>query len=71
MCDCIEKLNELLKPRNTLINVSFDLLGKMPMRTIISTVKYDDKNRMEERTIIATYCPFCGQKYEEQKPDVS
>lgn len=70
MCDCIDEMNKRLKERgfNTQVNypiMLWDESGK-PIdgkRCILETVKLDDKKREKPKSILAKYCPFCGEKY--------
>lgn len=62
VCDCIKKINEELKEiPNTMLDTP--IIG--PQRTFVATCKRDDKVRGKPKYIFATYCPFCGIKYEE------
>lgn len=67
MCDCISLVNEQLKKHNTLLNVTFPFSMTGDMRVVLSTVKYDDKKRGRPKTMIASYCPICGEKYDTKK----
>jgi hypothetical protein len=67
MCDCIEKLNEQLKERNTRIvmPISFSSKGLSTLLgPIIATEKADPTNRKKPVKLMASYCPFCGEKKE-------
>lgn len=61
MCDCIKTTNELLaKEHNGELVVT--LFGN-PQRTSIEVQKLDSKKRVKPPRLIASYCPFCGEKY--------
>jgi hypothetical protein len=36
-------------------------------RVIIATCKRDEKKRERPKFLFASYCPFCGKKYPEEK----
>jgi hypothetical protein len=62
MCDCIKKINAGLAASefpNTL--VEYPLFG--PQVTFVVTCKRSDRAREKPKRMLATYCPFCGEKY--------
>lgn len=66
MCDCMNRVNEKLQPRNTKLSVAFCLsrdLGEMDTMIMIQTEKVDTKSRVKPTSVIPTFCPFCGVKY--------
>lgn len=63
MCDCIEKLNVHLKEFNTEINVPFWSRSGV-LAPFIETRKLDDRKRGKPKSVMASCCPFCGEKYE-------
>lgn len=71
MCNCITKVNEFLKDHNTQVefpivfNANKGLSVVTAMR--ISTVKLDTKNREGPVALFASYCPICGEKYEDKE----
>jgi hypothetical protein len=64
MCDCIKSTNEYLAQHNTKITIPW--LGTQ--RPFVQTEKIDGKKRNKPMMLFASYCPFCGEKYEESKP---
>lgn len=63
MCDCIDKVNELLAPRNAELGVTFNLLtGQTFPRLTVN--KIETRKRGSAPLMIPTYCPFCGEPYE-------
>lgn len=69
MCECIDKIDENLKKagHNTAIDVPiiFSTSGvTAPQKTTVATVKADKSNRKKPARLYASYCPFCGIKYE-------
>ena len=65
MCDCIEKVNEALAEHNTQLNINMSLSGR-PSRIILDTIKLPTKQRGKKKMVVASYCPFCGEPYQEQ-----
>lgn len=64
MCNCITQLSGQLKAYNTAIDVSINLSSNVPVKAIVKTYKDDESKRQKAMTLIASYCPFCGEKYE-------
>lgn len=73
MCDCIQKINELLKEGN--MNSVLDVPVMVSSKTrelratcvCVSTIKDDPRKRGKPKRVFAIYCPFCGEKYPEGK----
>jgi hypothetical protein len=63
-CDCIKNTNELLKPYGAVVMSS--LFG--PPEACVET--YTEKKIRGKRTpvLMASFCPFCGVKYERSAP---
>lgn len=62
MCDCIKDINAHLAEHNTKITI--------PMWTssgryipFVETSKIDGKKRGKPKSVFASCCPFCGEKY--------
>lgn len=76
MCDCIAKVNKLLADgnSNTILDVPLTIdINKVTMsmnRVRIVTKKRDEGKRGRPKSLIATYCPFCGQLYSETEKTV-
>lgn len=64
MCDCIERTDALLADRNTRLVVFLSLAGK-PTRPMIATEVREKKRGAGCVTLMPTFCPFCGERYEE------
>jgi hypothetical protein len=60
MCDCISKVNNLLASRNTALVQ--DIISTTP-HTFVATVKLKSGVRSKPVAMMATFCPFCGEKY--------
>lgn len=68
MCDCATKVNEQLRPHQTELDVSLMPNKKDIVRVNISTsIPYPIKPKRGQKPMrmVATYCPFCGKKYED------
>lgn len=59
-CDCISKCNNVLAPHNSALVTT---LLTNPERVAIDTNKVDSKKRGRPARMIATFCPFCGERY--------
>ena len=64
MCDCAKDLNERIKPMN--YRLTRNLLEEDPP-VLIELHKIETKKRTPSHSLVATYCPFCGIKYEPRK----
>jgi hypothetical protein len=64
MCDCANKLNETLKPMN--YRLTRNLLEEDPA-VLIEMHKIEKRKRTPSHSLVATYCPFCGVRYESRK----
>lgn len=65
MCDCISTVNEQLREQNAML--VFTLFGK-PNRVVIATDKVDSKKRGRAPSMLASFCPFCGEAYSPDTP---
>lgn len=66
MCDCMTKVNDSLKDRNTRLQTSFILtrdLSGMDCTPLMAVEKLDTAKRVRAMSVIPTFCPFCGVKY--------
>ena len=63
MCECIKTVNDNLSSANinTRIKVPFTM-GDVS-KCVVATEKEDSNNRKKPKTIFASFCPFCGEKY--------
>jgi hypothetical protein len=73
MCDCIDKINEALEKQgtNTMLDIPImlnrtgsDNVLASAKRVKIMTCKRDSSNRKKPMQMFASYCPFCGEKYD-------
>jgi len=72
MCDCREAVNERLAFSNARIAFGFTFsasdsgAGRMDLSPpMITLEKIDSKKRGHVPTLLATCCPFCGERYKE------
>lgn len=73
-CDCLKQFNEMLKERNTEIDVTFSLPRDgqpMSVRPKIATSKIETRKRIGPVIAAPTFCPFCGEPYEPQRAKAS
>lgn len=61
MCDCISKIDGHLKEKAPNTMLVLNMIG--PQHAVIATCKRDPKKREKPAYMMATYCPFCGDKY--------
>lgn len=72
MCECMTRVNNSLKARNTTLSVSFCLsrdLSEADTMLLIQTERLDKKSRTKPVHVIPTFCPFCGVKYPRKDDD--
>jgi hypothetical protein len=63
MCECIKKMNESLASKNGKISTVFQInANSLAEKISISTEKLDKSKRMLPPKVLASYCPFCGEK---------
>jgi hypothetical protein len=62
MCKCVDLANQKLAEHNTQIEPI--LVFSQPEREAIGirTSKVDRVKRGQPKTLLATFCPFCGEK---------
>jgi hypothetical protein len=64
MCKCASKTDEALKPMN--YRLTRNLLEENPP-VLIEMHKIETRKRTPSHSLVASYCPFCGTKYEARK----
>ena len=66
-CDCMKLVNEKLAAHNGRLATAFQLTADMGirMRLLLATEKIDKNKRKPVPSVMASYCPFCGTKAEE------
>lgn len=67
-CDCRRLINERLSKHNAKMAEGLSIVGPSLVTTppFIVLEKVDHKIRKKLPHLIATYCPFCGVKYEDE-----
>lgn len=68
--DCVNRINELLKPHNTML-MGVITFCDGPELIALATQKADDKVKKNPALFFATYCPMCGLKLDEIPKDPS
>jgi hypothetical protein len=72
MCDCIDKINEQMKSRNTKIYqpIGFDAKHNFTVAQFVHIVteKIESKKRDGPLDLTGPYCPFCSLAYEDDIP---
>ena len=63
-CDCIDKMNELLKQHNAIIECVI-FWGSGSSIPAIPLEKLDKKKKTKLPKLFPSFCPFCGVKYDE------
>jgi hypothetical protein len=61
MCKCIELANQKLAPDNTRIEDIFVITSSLRQALGIRTVKISSSRRGKPKTVLASFCPFCGE----------
>lgn len=67
MCDCLDIVDKKLVEYNTRLMRAFLMNGTE--RPYIETVKLYSSKRGKAKTMLPTFCPFCGTRYEKQKEE--
>jgi len=64
MCDCIKQACKLLASRHTEVVITIPLVRGAVSRMLIATQKtHDAPRRTKPVSLVATFCPVCGEKY--------
>ena len=71
-CKCIEQVNEQLGPYNTELDTVHTIdweTKKIGTELAIATRRADSSKRTKCKTVLASFCPFCGKSLTD-KPTV-
>lgn len=65
-CSCVKQVNEKLAQHNGQLAVGFGITADMGVitRLLIGTEKKDKSKRTRPPVVSATFCPFCGVKFD-------
>jgi hypothetical protein len=66
MCNCATKTDAKIKEYNYML--CRNLLEGDTAPALVEIVKIETKKRTPKLSLVAAYCPFCGNKYPERKP---
>lgn len=66
MCDCIKQVDKQLEPFNTMLVTTIPFDGT-DQKVALYVDKVESKKRGKVKNVIASYCPFCGHKYDEKE----
>lgn len=74
MCDCIETIDAKLAPDHHLNCTMAFRAGELPL-PIINLIRRDtwkpETRRGRVSFIVASFCPFCGERYEAAKAEAA
>ena len=66
MCDCAVKFNELLRPKNGRLVQGFNFSGEsLSLLPTFVWVEKIESRKKAPPSVIASFCPFCGEKYQQ------
>lgn len=76
MCECIKQINDNFKSSKNIVAQNtkighvhrFELTENNNTESVmIVTEKINPQLRIKPITLFASYCPFCGEKYDQEK----
>ncbi len=65
MCDCINKLDEDLKPHNTQLCITWNYVTGATKVSIRTEQLETGRGKKKAVGVSANYCPFCGEEYQD------
>jgi hypothetical protein len=63
-CGCVSKINKLIETRGMKLVISYNMVEKEG-RAVVSTERLNPSSRSSKFFMAATYCPFCGESYDQ------
>jgi hypothetical protein len=68
VCECRKKFDESLAQNNGKLAAAFHITEDMglEMRYVVATEKIDKAKRKPVPTVVANYCPFCGERFKKE-----
>jgi hypothetical protein len=64
MCDCVSNTNKSLREKyNSELITTIGFVEGQPSRIAVATEKADTTKRGRPIRLVATFCPFCDEKY--------
>lgn len=57
-CECLKRVDA------ELVSVNSGLRASMTGKVVLATRKLEPQKRQPARTMLATFCPFCGRRYD-------
>ena len=65
MCNCIETVNkDIAEKFNSALRSTIPLTATGVARIILATEKADPRKHGKAVTLVASFCPICGEKYQ-------
>lgn len=69
-CECVETINEKLKPYNTRLTQAMMLQECAHPGLMLQTDQIESgRGKKKAVSIFLSYCPFCGNKYAQLSPN--
>ena len=63
MCDCVKKVNTALAEKNGRLSMTYIVSDDNSLsRVMVVKTERTDGKRAAAPLVVASYCPFCGEK---------
>ena len=67
MCDCIKMVNDALADKNTILSQAITFGKSKNPGLMIETDRIEKgRGKPSKCVMFASYCPFCGEKYDSE-----